>query len=285
MTVASLANTRLHELTAFSDERLLECSVLPVRKVFGDNYVWRNLEMFLFHGAPINGGDLMAFLGRHATTLKTFGLLDTHLCTGTWRGILDFIKEKPELHLEKLIVINASEPLHPYDDEIEYYSYSESVRMVDYVLHGGPPFPPAEPEKRFSITFFNSQPPNFAPTNSDDVAVAIKTLVGTDTPFAVKSGGHSSNPGWADINGGVLLTLSNLKSLVIQEGYVEVSVGNVWDEVYKFLDPLGLSAVGASVSGVGVGGYLLGGRLSYLSNERGWGCDNVKSFEVLPLVH
>ncbi|KAL7274572.1 hypothetical protein RUND412_002518 [Rhizina undulata] len=121
----------------------------------------------------------------------------------------------------------------------------------------------------------------FAPTNSDDVAVAVKTLVETNTPFAVKSGGHSSNPGWADINGGVLLTLSNLKSLVIQEGYVEVGPGNIWGDVYKFLDPLGLSAVGARVSGVGVGGYLLGGGLSYLSNERGWGCDNVKSFEIV----
>ncbi|KAL7276258.1 hypothetical protein RUND412_000765 [Rhizina undulata] len=124
---------------------LLTCSIVPFREIFGDNYVWQNLETFLYYSGPINGADLMDFLARHATTLKTLGLHAIHPRTGSWREIFDFIKGMPELRLKKLVLIDASEELS--DGGIQYYkSESDKKKMIDYVLHDGPPFPPTEAE-------------------------------------------------------------------------------------------------------------------------------------------
>ncbi|KAL7266447.1 hypothetical protein RUND412_011005 [Rhizina undulata] len=54
---------------------MLDSPALSLRKVFGENFVWKHLETFLFNGIPINEEELTHFLGRHATTLKTLGLL------------------------------------------------------------------------------------------------------------------------------------------------------------------------------------------------------------------
>lgn len=57
--------------------------------------------------------------------------------------------------------------------------------------------------------------------------------------------------------------------------------GNTWWDVYRVLDPLGVSVVGGRTAGVGVGGLLLGGGISYLSGKYGWACDNMVNFEVV----
>lgn len=41
-----------------------------------------------------------------------------------------------------------------------------------------------------------------------------------------------------------------------------VGTGNRWDAVYEYLRPWNLTAVGGRVGDVGVGGFLLGGKLS-----------------------
>ncbi|EHK99724.1 putative 6-hydroxy-D-nicotine oxidase [Glarea lozoyensis 74030] len=61
----------------------------------------------------------------------------------------------------------------------------------------------------------------------------------------------------------------------------KVGAGNNWYDVYKVLDPLGISVVGGREAGVGVGGLLLGGGISYFSGRYGWGCDNVLNYEVV----
>lgn len=42
-------------------------------------------------------------------------------------------------------------------------------------------------------------------------------------------------------------------------GTVTVGTGLIWDDIYAFLDPFNLTVVGGRESGVGVGGYILGG--------------------------
>ncbi|KAL7266881.1 hypothetical protein RUND412_010555 [Rhizina undulata] len=123
----------------------LERPILPLLKILGDNHVWNYLETFFFHGPPINAEDLMNFFARHVTTLKTFGLLQPHLATGTWRGVLDFIKEEPNLCLENFILIGPSESSSQGEERC-YYEEHEKARMADYVLRGGPPFPLTEAE-------------------------------------------------------------------------------------------------------------------------------------------
>lgn len=40
---------------------------------------------------------------------------------------------------------------------------------------------------------------------------------------------------------------------------MDVGPGLVWDDVYAALEPFGVSALGARVTGIGIGGFLLGG--------------------------
>ncbi|KAM4066418.1 FAD binding domain-containing protein [Hirsutella rhossiliensis] len=51
--------------------------------------------------------------------------------------------------------------------------------------------------------------------------------------------------------------------------------------IYSALDPYNVSLVGGRVMEVGVGGLMLGGGLSYLSDLYGLACDNVVSFAVV----
>ncbi|KAL7271852.1 hypothetical protein RUND412_005368 [Rhizina undulata] len=117
--------------------------VLPIAKMFGDNYVWKDLETFYFNGGngSMNGGELMHFWARHSATLKNFGLFYPHLRTGTWREIFDFVKEQPEICLETLHIHKPSENLKE-GTRRSYWDDEDKKRMDDYVLRGGPPFPP-----------------------------------------------------------------------------------------------------------------------------------------------
>ena len=40
---------------------------------------------------------------------------------------------------------------------------------------------------------------------------------------------------------------------------VTIGAGLIWDDVYMVLEPYGVNVVGGRVSGVGVGGFTLGG--------------------------
>ena len=101
-------------------------------------------------------------------------------------------------------------------------------------------------------------------------------------PFAVRSGGHSPNPGWAGVDSGILIDLSKLNSMSISKDTKTFSVGPGarWGQVYEFLDPYNVTAVGGRVAQVGVGGLLLGGGISFWTGEFGLAADKVASFEV-----
>lgn len=123
-----------------------------------------------------------------------------------------------------------------------------------------------------------------APTRSDHVSALVKTLVKANVPFAIRSGGHSPNPGDASIgSNGVLLSLHALNTITYDAatGLVSIGPGARWGAVYDELDKYNLTAVGGRVMDVGVGGLSLGGGLSYLSDLHGFVCDNVVSYEVV----
>jgi len=62
---------------------------------------------------------------------------------------------------------------------------------------------------------------------------------------------------------------------------VTVGAGLVWDDVYAALEPYGVNAVGARISGVGVAGFTLGGGYSWHTNQRGLTIDNVEAYELV----
>ncbi|KAJ5161214.1 FAD-binding domain-containing protein [Penicillium capsulatum] len=101
--------------------------------------------------------------------------------------------------------------------------------------------------------------------------------------FAVRSGGHATFSAAANIQNGLVLSLSLLDQVQVQDDRSVVSLGPGarWGDVWQVLDPLGITVAGGRDAGVGVGGYLLGGGLSYLGPTVGWGCDTVLEFEVV----
>lgn len=69
--------------------------------------------------------------------------------------------------------------------------------------------------------------------------------------------------GAASAPGGITIDLKLLDELSLSEDRetVFVGTGNRWSAVYGFLDPWNLTAVGGRAGFVGVGGFLLGGKL------------------------
>jgi len=99
-----------------------------------------------------------------------------------------------------------------------------------------------------------------APANSVFFLAQLKILGACRTPFAVKGGGHTTNPGFSSTSG-VQIALSRFNSTKLNpiDGTVEIGPGLTWDQVYAILGPTGVTVVGGRIPGVGVAGVTLGG--------------------------
>ncbi|KAL7274023.1 hypothetical protein RUND412_003094 [Rhizina undulata] len=115
---------------------------IPLLDILSRSYVWKHLHtfklFFMFPINPIKAEDLLEFLGRHASTLKCLHFDYVELY-GTWREVLDFLKE--EIHLTGLKLDHVME-IGDDHELLKFYGTNESRRMEDYVLRGGAPFPP-----------------------------------------------------------------------------------------------------------------------------------------------
>lgn len=80
-------------------------------------------------------------------------------------------------------------------------------------------------------------------------------------PFAVKSGGHAAFSGASNIQSGLSIDLGALNSITLSKDQTIASAGagNVWVDVYDYLEPYGLSVIGGRVSTIGLGGLTTGG--------------------------
>ncbi|KAH7334932.1 hypothetical protein B0J17DRAFT_577084 [Rhizoctonia solani] len=122
------------------------------------------------------------------------------------------------------------------------------------------------------------------PANAQDVSTILQIVANTSTPFGIRSGGHATNAGFSSTPG-VQIALFKFSGVTYNEApaAADGSVGTVWDDVYAALEPHGVNVVGGRVTGVGVGGFTLGGGYSWLSNQYGLTIDTVTAFElVLP---
>ncbi|KAJ7183741.1 FAD-binding domain-containing protein [Mycena filopes] len=120
------------------------------------------------------------------------------------------------------------------------------------------------------------------PGTAGDVSTIIRLLGSTRTPFAVKGGGHSANPGFSSTPG-VQISMTRFSNVAYDalSGTVAIGSGLIWDEVYEALEPLGVNVVGGRVSGVGVAGFTLGGGYSWKTNQLGLTVDTVTAFELV----
>ncbi|WEW56587.1 hypothetical protein PRK78_002034 [Emydomyces testavorans] len=123
----------------------------------------------------------------------------------------------------------------------------------------------------------------FQPADAKQVSIGLLLARFAGCLFAVKSGGHAAFSGSSSIQSGLNIDLSLLSSVTLSSDkkIVKVGAGNRWIDVYKALEPHGLAAIGGRVSDIGVGGFTLGGGISYFSGEYGWACDNVENYEVV----
>ena len=121
------------------------------------------------------------------------------------------------------------------------------------------------------------------PSNADEVAVIVQVLHENNETFAVKSGGHNPNEGFASIQGGPLISTKELNEVTFDAASMTVRVGpgNDWEDIHKALQDTGVTVVGGRIGEVGVGGYVVGGGLSFLSAEYGWAANNIVEFEVV----
>lgn len=99
-------------------------------------------------------------------------------------------------------------------------------------------------------------------SSAKDISITIQISKLTQCPFAVKGGGHAAFAGASSIEDGILINLAKLNTVALSSDrtVTQVGPGNNWYDVYRQLDPLGLSVVGGREAGVGVAGLLLGGK-------------------------
>ncbi|GKZ66935.1 hypothetical protein AnigIFM60653_001228 [Aspergillus niger] len=124
------------------------------------------------------------------------------------------------------------------------------------------------------------------PHSTEDVSLIVSTLTQTgetQCPFAVRSGGHTTWPGAADIGQGVTIDLSMMNSTTYHKdkGVASIQPGARWQAVYKALDPYGVTVPGGRGGPVGVGGFLIGGGNTFYTARVGFACDNIENFEVV----
>lgn len=89
--------------------------------------------------------------------------------------------------------------------------------------------------------------------------------------------------GAASTNQGVLIVMTRMRTLNLSSDKQIASVGPGlrWQDVYEWIGQYGRVVVGGRYPTVGVSGYLLGGGISFLSGQYGWGANNVKNYEIV----
>lgn len=120
------------------------------------------------------------------------------------------------------------------------------------------------------------------PGTAADVGHVLTILGKTRTPFAVKGGGHASNPNFSSTTG-VHISMYRFSQVVYNPATqtAQIGAGLIWDEVYAALDPYGVNVLGGRVSGVGVAGLILGGGYSWKTNQYGMTVDTVTAYELV----
>ncbi|CAG8086061.1 unnamed protein product [Penicillium salamii] len=120
------------------------------------------------------------------------------------------------------------------------------------------------------------------PSTAEDVSKILATLVYHWCPFAVKSGGHAQNADDSVSVGDVTIDLNLINHIEVAQDQqtVDVGSGSTIFDIYHSLEVFKLSAIGARVADVGIGGFALGGGISNLAPKYGLAVDNILQYEV-----
>lgn len=115
-----------------------------------------------------------------------------------------------------------------------------------------------------------------------DVVSAVNFAREYQLPLAVRGGGHSG-PGLGTIDGGMVIDLSRMKGIYVDQANrtVRVEGGCTWGDVDHATHAYGLATPSGFVSTTGVGGLTLGGGIGYLARTYGLTLDNLLSVDMV----
>lgn len=116
----------------------------------------------------------------------------------------------------------------------------------------------------------------------NDVAVAVEFAREQGVRLSVRGGGHSY-AGLAVDEGALVLDLSGTRTVRVDPDrrVARVGPGARWADVDAATQEHGLATTGATVSSVGVAGFVLGGGSGWLARRHGLGVDNLTAAEIV----
>jgi FAD/FMN-containing dehydrogenase len=118
--------------------------------------------------------------------------------------------------------------------------------------------------------------------NAGDVMTTINFARANEQDLAVRGGGHSG-PGFGTNDGGVVIDLSQMRSVRVDPGAktVRAEGGTTWGDFNAATHAFGLATTGGVISTTGIAGLTLGGGIGYLSRGHGLSLDNLISADVV----
>ncbi|EEA21272.1 hypothetical protein EYB25_007453 [Talaromyces marneffei] len=119
-------------------------------------------------------------------------------------------------------------------------------------------------------------------TTAEEVSTVVEFAAKRYIPFAVLSGGYSTN-GASSTYGGIVIDLGRMNRVDVQSSSSIVSVegGAKWADVDTAAAQHGLAVVGPTASQLGVGGTTLGGGIGWLTGKYGLIIDNLVEAQVV----
>ncbi len=113
------------------------------------------------------------------------------------------------------------------------------------------------------------------------VAQTLDWLRTTNTPFALRSGGHCFE-GFSQSTSVVVDTrLMNDITLDPHTGTLSVGAGTTLGQIYKFVAPRGFAFPGGSCPTVGITGHTMGGGFGLIARGRGLACDALAGIDLI----
>ncbi len=115
-----------------------------------------------------------------------------------------------------------------------------------------------------------------------DVISAVNFARVNDLLVAIRGGGHSI-PGHSACDGGLMIDLSLMKGVWVDEKArtARAQGGVTWGELDRETQVFGLATPGGVISTTGIAGLTLGGGVGWLVRKHGLSCDNLISVDIV----